>query len=49
MRSAGNRQSREVTLAEAYGLSKAALFEDMVAERFEAARQRGLVLKIANS
>ncbi|MGO9475852.1 MAG: hypothetical protein ACLPWS_20965 [Rhodomicrobium sp.] len=35
-------------LAEAYGLSKAALFEDMVAERLETARGQGLALKIAN-
>jgi hypothetical protein len=35
-----------VALAEAYGLSKAALFEDMVAERLESARRQGLALKI---
>jgi len=34
-------------LAEAQGLSKAALFEDMVAERFETARRRGVNLRIA--
>ena len=35
-------------LAEAYGLSKAGLFEDMVAERLEAAQRQGFALKIAN-
>ena len=35
-------------LAEAQGISKAALFEDMVAERFEMARRQGLALKISN-
>ncbi len=34
-------------LAEAHGISKAALFEDMVAERFEAARRQGVNLRIA--
>jgi hypothetical protein len=33
-------------LAEAQGMSKAALFEDMVAERYAAARQQGLRLGI---
>jgi hypothetical protein len=33
-------------LAEAQGLSKAALFEDMVAERFEAARRQGIQLRL---
>ena len=33
-------------LAEAHRISKAALFEDMVAERFEAARRQGLSLRI---
>ncbi len=33
-------------LAEAQGLSKAALFEDMVAERFEAAQRRVLSLRV---
>jgi hypothetical protein len=33
-------------LAEAQGLSKAALFEDMVAERFEAAQRQGLSLRV---
>ncbi len=33
-------------LAEVQGLSKAALFEDMVAERFETARRQGLSLRI---
>ncbi len=35
-------------LAEAYGLSKAALFEDMVAERFETAQRQGFALKISD-
>ncbi len=35
-------------LAEAQGISKAALFEDMVAERFETAQRRGLELKISD-
>jgi hypothetical protein len=35
-------------LAEAQGISKAALFEDMVAERLEMAQRQGLALKIAN-
>jgi len=35
-------------LAEAQGLSKAALFEDMVAERLERAERQGFKLKIAN-
>ncbi len=34
-------------LAEAQGISKAALFEDMVAERLEAAERRGMKLRIA--
>ena len=34
-------------LAEALGISKAALFEDMVAERLEAAERRGMKLRIA--
>jgi hypothetical protein len=33
-------------LAKAHGISKAALFEDMVAERFEAARRQGIDLKV---
>ncbi len=33
-------------LADAQGLSKAALFEHMVAERLEAARRQGIALKI---
>ena len=33
--------------AEAQGISKAALFEDMVAERLEAAERRGMKLRIA--
>jgi hypothetical protein len=32
-------------LSEAYGLSKSALFEDMVAERLEAAQRQSLALK----
>ena len=32
-------------IAEAQGISKAALFEDMVAERFEALRQQGVKLE----
>jgi len=35
-------------LAEAQGISKAALFEDMVAERLETLRRQGFALKIAN-
>jgi hypothetical protein len=35
-------------LAEAQGISKAALFEDMVAERLEAAQRQGLALKTSN-
>jgi hypothetical protein len=35
-------------LAEAYGLSKATLFEDMVAERLEKAQRQGLALKISD-
>jgi hypothetical protein len=35
-------------LAEAYGLSKAALFEDMVAERLEAAEAQSFALKVSN-
>jgi len=34
-------------LAEAQGISKAALFEDMVAERLEAAERRGMKLRTA--
>ena len=34
-------------IAEAQGISKAALFEDMVAERFEALRGQGAQLAIA--
>ncbi len=34
-------------LAEAQGISKAALFEDMVAERLEAAQRRGMKLRLA--
>ncbi len=34
-------------LAEAQGISKAALFEDMVAERLEAAERRGMKVRIA--
>jgi Ribbon-helix-helix protein, copG family len=34
-------------LAEAQGISKAALFEDMVAERLEMAERRGMKLRIA--
>ncbi len=34
-------------LAEAQGISKAALFEDMVAERLETAQRRGIELGIA--
>ncbi len=33
-------------LAEAYGLSKSALFEDMVAERLELARRQGIRLRL---
>jgi len=33
-------------LAEAYGISKAALFEDMVAERLETAQRQGMEVKI---
>jgi hypothetical protein len=33
-------------LAKAHGISKAALFEDMVAERFEAAQRQGIGLKV---
>ncbi|MGO9170408.1 MAG: ribbon-helix-helix protein, CopG family [Rhodomicrobium sp.] len=33
-------------LAEAQGISKAALFEDMVAERLESAQRQGLALRI---
>ncbi len=35
-------------LAKAQGLSKAALFEDMVAERFETAELQGCELNISN-
>jgi hypothetical protein len=35
-------------LAEAQGISKAALFEDMVAERLETAQRQGFELKITN-
>ncbi|MGO9545361.1 MAG: hypothetical protein ACLPPF_11270 [Rhodomicrobium sp.] len=35
-------------LANAHGISKAALFEDMVAERLETAQRQGFELKIAN-
>ncbi len=35
-------------LAEAQGISKAALFEDMVAERLETAQRQGFELKISN-
>ncbi len=34
-------------LAAAHGISKSALFEDMVAERFETAQRQGLALKIS--
>ncbi len=34
-------------LAEAQGISKAALFEDMVAERLETAQRRGLELGLS--
>ncbi len=34
-------------LAEAYGLSKSALFEDMVAERLETAQRQGCALRIS--
>ncbi|MGO9172246.1 MAG: hypothetical protein ACLP7P_09805 [Rhodomicrobium sp.] len=33
-------------LAEAYGISKAALFEDMVAERLETAQGQGVKLQV---
>ncbi len=33
-------------LAEAYGLSRAALFEDMVAERLETAQRQGIKLEV---
>jgi hypothetical protein len=36
------------TLAKALGMSKSDLFEDMVADRCERARRRGLKLKISN-
>jgi hypothetical protein len=35
-------------LAEAQGMTKAAFFEDMVAERLEAAQRQGLALKVSN-
>jgi hypothetical protein len=35
-------------LAEALGMSKSELFEDMVVDRSERARRRGLKLKISN-
>jgi hypothetical protein len=35
-------------LAKALGTTKSDLFEDMVAERYERARRRGLKLKISN-
>jgi hypothetical protein len=35
-------------LAKALGMSKSDLFEDMVADRCERARRRGLKLKISN-
>jgi hypothetical protein len=35
-------------IAKAQGLSKSALFEDMVAERLEALQSRGVVVEISN-